>query len=417
MRIKLPLLFALLPLALTACSARQATPASTAAPLQFPPTWTAQPVSTPTAEDSGCTSASVEATATPNSYVPAITDTDYTFGPADAPVTLIEYCDFQAPICRSMAAVVGNLSANHPGKVRLVFRPVPLVGQLDKSELAVQAAIAAGDGGKFWEMYDTLFVKSDQWDALTPQEFESWIAEQASDLGLNGDQFRAGMKSQETVERMNSMFASAQNAGLQAVPLLIINGNPQPSFAIGYNSVETTVNLILLAERQFTTCPPLTIDPHKQYIATLHTEKGDIVLELFADKAPATVNSFVFLARQGWFDGAPFHRVIPGFMAQSGDPTGSGRGNPGYLFEDELDPALKFDQPGLLAMANSGPDTNGSQFFITYAPVPEIDGSFTIFGRVLSGMDVLESLTPRDPETQTNLPSADKILSVEIEEK
>ncbi|MFZ5881224.1 MAG: peptidylprolyl isomerase [Chloroflexota bacterium] len=417
MRIKLLLLAALLLPVLAACSPPQAASTSTPRPSPLPLTETAPPPAAPTADDAGCNVASAEPTATPNSYVPAITAADYSFGPADAPITLLEYCDFQAPICRSMAAVVSNLSANYPGKIRLVFRPVPLVGQLDKSELAVQAAIAAGDAGKFWEMYDTLFIKSDQWDALPPAEFETWVTEQAAGLGLDGDQFRAGMKSPETAARMNSMFASARSAGLQTVPLLLINGNPQPAFAIGYNSVETTINLILLAERQFTTCPPITIDPQKQYIATLHTEKGDVVLELFADKAPVTVNSFVFLARQGWFDGAPFHRVILGFMAQSGDPTGSGRGNPGYLFQDEIDPTLKFDRPGLLAMANSGPNTNGSQFFITYAPAAQLDGSFTIFGRVLSGMDVLESLTPRDPETETNLPAADRILSVEIEEK
>lgn len=413
MRLKFLILFAFL--LLTACSAK---PASVT-PTPFPtlPTATALPVSTPTAENSGCISAGSGPTATPNSYMPAISETDYSFGPADAPITLIEYCDFQAPICRSMAAVVGNLSAKHPGKIRLVFRPVPLIGQLDKTELAVQAAISAGDGGKFWEMYDVLFVKSDQWDALTPQEFETWVTEQASALGLDGDQFRAGMKSQETVDRMNVLFNSAREVGLQAVPLLIINGNPQPSFAIDYTNIEATVSLILLAERQFTTCPPLTINVDKQYIATLHTGKGDIVLELFADKAPVAVNSFVFLARRGWFDGIPFHRVIPGFMAQSGDPTGSGRGNPGYLFKNEIDPSLKFDQPGLLAMANSGPDTNGSQFFITYAPVPELDGQYTIFGRVLSGMDVLESLTPRNPETEVSLPTADMILSVEIKEQ
>jgi cyclophilin family peptidyl-prolyl cis-trans isomerase/protein-disulfide isomerase len=412
MRLKFLILFAFVFLA--ACSTAQAD--ETPTPVIFPATPTLQ-VPTPTAEGSGCTTLSPQPTATPNTYVPAISEADYVFGPANAPITIIEYCDFQAPICRSMAAVVGNLSVNHPDKIRLVFRPVPLIGQLDKTELAVQAAISAGDQGKFWEMYDVLFVKSDQWDAFTPEQFETWVTEEASGLGIDGSQFQAGMKSQETVDRMNSMFTSARNVGLQAVPLLIINGKPQPSFAIDYTSIESTVNLILLAERQFTTCPPLTIDSNKQYIATLHTGKGDIVLELYADKAPVTVNSFVFLARQGWFDGVPFHRVILGFMAQAGDPSGSGRGNPGYLFKDEIDPSLKFDKPGLLAMANTGPDTNGSQFFITYAPASQLDGLYTIFGRVLSGMDVLESLTPRDPETEASLPTADKILSVEIKEQ
>jgi cyclophilin family peptidyl-prolyl cis-trans isomerase len=225
------------------------------------------------------------------------------------------------------------------------------------------------------------------------------------------------MKSQETATRMKSMFNSARESGLQAVPLLLINGSPQPAFSLDYNSIEATVSLILLAERQFKTCPPISIDPSRQYLATLHTEKGDVTLELYADKSPIAVNSFVFLARAGWFDGVTFHRVIPGFVAQTGDPTGTGRGNPGYLFKNENDPSLQFDAPGLLAMANSGPDTNGSQFFITYAPQPSLNGAYTIFGRVLSGMDVLESLTARDPATYANLPPGDKILSVEIVEK
>ena len=142
-----------------------------------------------------------------------------------------------------------------------------------------------------------------------------------------------------------------------------------------------------------------------------------MTLELFADKAPQAVNSFVFLARQGWFNDITFHRVIAGFMAQTGDPSGTGRGNPGYLFKNEIDPTLKFDRPGLLAMANSGPDTNGSQFFITYAPAPSFDGAYTIFGRVLSGMDVLEQLTPRDQQVGSSLPPGDKLLSVEIQVK
>ena len=321
---------------LAACSTGQATETSL-------PTVVESPTATlpvPTEAISGCTSVNAAPTAVVSSSVPAISEADYVFGPEDAPVTLIEYCDFQAPICRSMAAVVGNLSAKHPGQIRVIFRPVPLVGQLDKTELAVQAAIAAGDQDKFWEMYDVLFVKSDQWDALTPELFEDWVTQEASGLGMNGSQFKAGMKSQATVDRMTSMFNAARDFGLDRIPLVLINGSPQPTFAIDYTSIEAAVSLITLAERQFTTCPSFEIDPAKQYIATLHTAKGDIVLELYADKAPQTVNSFVFLARQGWFDGVTFHRVIPGFMAQTGDPSGTGRGNPGYLFKNEIDPSL-----------------------------------------------------------------------------
>jgi cyclophilin family peptidyl-prolyl cis-trans isomerase len=161
----------------------------------------------------------------------------------------------------------------------------------------------------------------------------------------------------------------------------------------------------------------MTIDPRKQYLATLKTEKGDVVIELFADKAPVTVNSFVFLARNGWYDNITFHRVIPGVYAQTGDPSGTGKGNPGYYVITEILPNLTFNKPGLVAMVNSGPDTSGSQFFITYAPTAQYDGQYTIFGQVLTGMEVLKSLTPRDVQPGINTPPGDKLISISIEEK
>ena len=149
--------------------------------------------------------------------------------------------------------------------------------------------------------------------------------------------------------------------------------------------------------KQYDAPPPMVIDASKRYVATISTDNGDIKLELFADKAPNTVNNFVFLARDGYYDGVTFHRVIKGFMAQGGDPTGSGRGGPGYKFADEFHPALRHDQPGILSMANAGPGTNGSQFFITYTETPHLDGKHSVFGRVIEGMDVLEAIPERDP--------------------
>jgi len=169
-------------------------------------------------------------------------------------------------------------------------------------------------------------------------------------------------------------------------------------------------------EKKFAAPPPMIIDPQKTYSATIQTEKGDIVLELFAKETPITTNNFVFLACKGFYDGLTFHRVIPGFVAQGGDPTGTGAGGPGYAIPDEQDVA-SFDAPGMLSMAKAGPNTTGSQFFITYAAVPRLDLDFTVFGRVTSGMDVLESLTPRDPQTTPNAPPGDKILRVDIEER
>jgi cyclophilin family peptidyl-prolyl cis-trans isomerase len=166
--------------------------------------------------------------------------------------------------------------------------------------------------------------------------------------------------------------------------------------------------------KQWNTPPAMQIDPQKKYTATLHTEKGDLVLELFADKAPRTVNNFVFLAREGFYDGVIFHRVIANFMAQSGDPTGKGSGGPGYKFADEFHPSLKHDKPGVLSMANAGANTNGSQFFITYVPTPWLDGKHSVFGQLVKGMDVLLSIPPRDP-LRPEYPGV-KILSVTIEE-
>lgn len=158
----------------------------------------------------------------------------------------------------------------------------------------------------------------------------------------------------------------------------------------------------------------MALDPSKKYSATFHTSVGDIQVELFADKVPVTVNNFVFLARQGYFDGTVFHRVIPNFMAQGGDPTGTGMGGPGYKFKDEFHPSLKHNTPGILSMANAGANTNGSQFFITHVPTPWLDNKHSVFGRVTAGMDVLMAIPERDPQRASH-PGA-KLNSVTIEE-
>ena len=149
--------------------------------------------------------------------------------------------------------------------------------------------------------------------------------------------------------------------------------------------------------KQYKTPPALVIDPTKKYTAVLHTSKGDVKIELFADKVPTTVNNFVFLAREGFYDGTMFHRVIKDFMVQGGDPTGTGTGGPGYKFKDEFGPNLKHTSPGILSMANAGPHTNGSQFFITHTATPWLDGKHSVFGKVIEGMDVVNAIPERDP--------------------
>lgn len=164
--------------------------------------------------------------------------------------------------------------------------------------------------------------------------------------------------------------------------------------------------------KQWKSPPEMVIDPSKRYSATLHTDKGDVEIELFASDVPKTVNNFVFLAREGFYDGVTFHRVIDGFMAQTGDPTGTGAGGPGYKFADER--ASNRHQTGTISMANAGPNTNGSQFFICYAPQPHLDGRHTVFGQVTAGMENVQAIRSRDPGRDRN--PGDKITSIDIHE-
>ena len=171
--------------------------------------------------------------------------------------------------------------------------------------------------------------------------------------------------------------------------------------------------------KQYSSPPAMQIDPKKTYRAVMNTSKGAINIDLFADCAPISVNNFVFLAQDGFYDDVVFHRVLDGFMAQGGDPTGSGRGGPGYRWDDEPS-ALRIphDAPGTLSMANAGPNTNGSQFFITFVPTPHLDGNHAVFGRVADdeSLQVLDALQRIDPQRPSGSITPDKIVSMAIEE-
>jgi len=151
-----------------------------------------------------------------------------------------------------------------------------------------------------------------------------------------------------------------------------------------------------MSSQKWNTPPAMQIDPKKTYRAKIETDKGDIELELYAQYAPQTVNNFVFLAREGFYDGVTFHRVISDFMVQGGDPTGSGRGGPGYQFEDEFKGNPLKHEKGVISMANAGPGTNGSQFFITHSPQPHLDGRHTVFGKVVKGQGVVDAIRQGD---------------------
>ena len=251
---------------------------------------------------------------------------------------------------------------------------------------------------------------------MSVEDFNQWVNTQVAALGMNVERFKSDRTREDIVAKVQSAWDAGTKINLPGTPVIVINGNMYQG-PRDYTSLNDIAQLIILGKRQFTTCPPFNVKTNKQYLATLHTEKGDVVIELLADKAPYTVNSFIFLAQNGWYDNITFHRVIPKLFTQTGDPSGTGRGNPGYYLITEILPSLTFESPGMVAMVNSGPDTSGGQFFITYAPAVQFDGKFTIFGRVLTGMDVLESLAPRDAQPGANTPPGDKLLEVTIEEK
>jgi cyclophilin family peptidyl-prolyl cis-trans isomerase/protein-disulfide isomerase len=366
-----------------------------------------------------CSVVSVRPTPGPTevSMFPPVDETDWVMGNnPDAALTVIEYSDFQCPYCAQIAPVLEELQKKYPDDVRLVFRHFPLPSH-NLALLAAQATEAAGIQGKFWEMHNRLFEQQGAWAGMTNDQFVEWLGTQAGDLQLDAAKFSTDLQSDAVTKKVKDAQDHAVKIGLPGTPFILVNGGMFPdSLPRDLASFESILDLYRLEERQFTYCPPMQIDPAKQYIATLKTDKGDVKLELLADKAPMAVNSFVFLSRQGYFNNVTFHRVLENFVAQSGDPSGTGFGGPGYSFKNEISD-LKFDQAGMVGMANSGPDTNGSQFFITFAPVPDLDGKYTIFAQVIEGMDTLQKLTPRNPAQTLNLPPGDKILSVEIQEK
>jgi cyclophilin family peptidyl-prolyl cis-trans isomerase len=170
-----------------------------------------------------------------------------------------------------------------------------------------------------------------------------------------------------------------------------------------------------MSAKEYSAPPAMVIDPEKKYTAVFNTDLGEFKVELFADKVPTTVNNFVFLAKEEFYNDTIFHRVIDDFMVQGGDPTGTGRGGPGYRFADEFNPNLKHDKRGIMSMANAGPNTNGSQFFITHGPTPWLDGKHAVFGQLVEGEDVFMSIPARDPMA-TNSPAV-KLISVTIIEE
>jgi cyclophilin family peptidyl-prolyl cis-trans isomerase len=315
------------------------------------------------------------------------------------------------------------LRSDYPDDLRLVWRQLPDTTNHDKAALAFQASEAAAAQGRFWDMHAVLFTTQNEWIGMSVEEFREQLSRYAETVGLDIEAFNVALDDERYLPLVEEYQLQANELEIVGIPTLLINGEPLSTRddLFGLNGA---IQLALLERRFFDGPPPMTIDTEQDYQAVIETENGTIRIDLFEQDAPLTVNNFVFLAEQGWFDDTTFFLVLPDFYAQAGDPSGTGQGYPGYRILGEHDNGHIFDREGLVAMSHrpGEPDNAGSQFLITLATLPnhetEWDGKYTIFGQVIEGMGVVQGLTVRnqgDPLRFPNPPPGDQILSVRIE--
>ncbi len=265
-------------------------------------------------------------------------------------------------------------------------------------------------------MHDLLFERQGEWAVQTPDEATETFIGYAKGLGLDDKKFSRDLKGGAYRDLVQRRYNEATILSLASTPTIFLNGQYYGSLLDEFY-LGGFIKLYNYHGKQYAAPPPMSIDPAQPYFALVKTSQGSFCIELFAKQAPQTVNNFVFLAQDGFYDGVLFHVVLPGVVAQTGDPTGGGFGGPGYEFADEFSPDLSHDGPGVVSMFNKGsPNTNGSQFFIIYQAMLDLDNKYPIFGRVVEGMDVVEGLTPRNPQQDPYAP-ADTIETITIDSK
>ncbi len=378
----------------------------------------------PTTETAAGGSADAEPPAADPGDPTQVRERDWKLGnTVDPAVTVVEYGDFQCPGCAGMAPLLKQLVAAYPEDVQIVYRHFPLNSIHPHAQKAAEAAEAAGAQGKFWEYHDLLFERQTSWSSLDQTAARDFFIALAGEIDLDVGRFTDELDGGVYADTVSGSEQEAVALGLPGTPSALVNGLTVPGESLPreFEAWEAFVNeekkMKDLASRQYSSAPEMTINQDARYLARVEMASGDnFTIELLPKSAPQTVNSFVFLAREGWFDNVTFHRVIPGFVAQTGDPSGTGRGGPGYYIPNEIDRSLSHDGKGVVAMANAGPNTNGSQWYITYGDVSQLDGSYTIFGKVTEGMDVVEKITPRDPSRNPYAPAGDTITRITIEE-
>ena len=350
------------------------------------------------------------------SKFPEVSEQDWVKGAENPTITIVEYTDFQCPYCQLFALEAEKLLEAFPDDVQLVYRPLPLDGLHANARQAAYAVEAAGAQGKIWDLYLSLFNNQAVFSPLTSEEFTAWLMAEAEGLGLDKAQFDADLTSETLRAKVDEEIANNFGLGLNSTPTLLLNGS-RWEYDWSYAMLSNVVIVVKAEEDLTKECPSFEIDQEKTYTATIKTEKGDLVVELFPKEAPLAVNSFVYLARQGFYDGVTFHRVMHDFVAQTGDPTGTGWSGAGYQYREEVVEGLNFSQPYMLGVAkNATPGTSGSQFFITYVPADQLNGGYTVFGKLIEGEDVLLQITERDPQQAPDF-DGDKIISITINEK
>ncbi len=300
-----------------------------------------------------------------------------------------------------------------------MYRHFPLTSVHAHALKAAEAAEAAGAQGAFWEYHDLLFENQDNFAGGDAGNARDLFIQLADELNLDVDKFTQELDDGVYESIVLDSAEEAASLGITGTPAVIFDGDYLQQLPPSFYYWDAIVQLKLLEDRQYNAPPSMSLDPDKSYGAIVTMAGGgSFKLELFPESAPQTVNSFVFLAREGWYDGVTFHRVLPGFVAQTGDPTGTGVGGPGYTLPDEVDPQYSHAEAGMLSMAKSNaPNSAGSQWYITLADASFLDGTYSIFGRVTEGMDVVMALSPRDPQKNPEAPAGDMIETIEIVEE
>ena len=350
-----------------------------------------------------------------------ITADDWSVGPEDAPLTIIEYADFQCPYCSNAGLSLVKLQAAHPEEIRYIYRHFPLSFHT-YAPTAAYAADAAGKQGFFFAAEEYLYGNQNAWSGLeTVEAVDEWLRESFKTAidGLDYEQWVTDYESEAIRASVDAAFEKVAATGIVGgTPTVFVNFHEYNGY-YDEASMMPYVEYFKMQGNLKNECPAM-IDTAADYQAVLDTDAGEIIIDLFDDETPMAVSAFVSLANDGWYNELPFHRIVPGFFLQTGDPSGLGIGNPGFTFANETNASADFSQgKGLVAMANSGADTNGSQFFITFdlaeyfrgqvaarfddesaleedvaARLAKMNESYTVFGKVTEEtLPILDQVT------------------------